>query len=284
MKVFITGINGYLGRSFSSYWQTRGHRVSGSARRPVEIPGVSRITVMHLGDPFDEGVFEGVDVLLHAAHDFTPGARERNLGGTQAWFDAAARRGVARQIFLSSHSSRPDAVSEYGRTKYQLERMFVDAGHSVLCPGLVVGNGGLLARQRGALLRTPIVPVIGKGDDPVALIGIDHFLDAANAVMEGNRTGVFRLFYEKQPNTREFVRAIKANAGQRALFLPISISVAVALARAVRALHLPIPVNPEQIRSLSLNRTAEWHSDLPSLLPGRSGEFTLEDALSRGRA
>ena len=44
---------------------------------------------------------------------------------------------------------------------------------------------------------------------------------------------------------------------------------------------LPIPVDPEQIRALQLNKRSEWRSDLPVLLPERDAEFQLNYALDR---
>jgi nucleoside-diphosphate-sugar epimerase len=131
-----------------------------------------------------------------------------------------------------------------------------------------MGAGGVYRKQRAALLRMPVVPVIGDGLQPTAVIRIEHFLDAATVVIEEERTGAFNLFYEKQPSYRDLVRAIKAEAGQRAIFLPIPAGLALALARAAEALHLPAPVKPDQIRALMGNRSAPWRSDLASLLPG----------------
>jgi nucleoside-diphosphate-sugar epimerase len=280
VNIFITGISGYLGGRLAAHFAARGHQVSGSARRPTELPYGCKTAVMSLGEPFAEAPFEGADVVIHTAHDFSPDAAERNVFGTRAWFEAAARCGVARQSFLSSHSSRADAPSDYGRIKFSLEQFFLDAGQSVLRPGLVIGNGGLFAKQRVALLRTPVMPVIDQGAEPVALVGIEHFLDAVTVILDLNRTGVFHLLYEEPPTSREYVRAVKANAGQRVLFLPISLKSAIAMARIVRALHLPIPVDPDQIQSLSLSHSAAWRSDLPELLPEKCGEFTLDHALT----
>jgi len=145
-------------------------------------------------------------------------------------------------------------------------------------PGLVIG-GGLFARQRAALLRTPIVPLIGAGQTPVAVIGIDHFLEALLALIEQNRPGLYRLFYEPQPSMREFVSAVKVAAGRRAHFLSLPAPVALFLVRAAQALGLPVPVNPDQVLAVFDARSAEAHSDLDTLLPEKRSQFTLAYAL-----
>jgi len=259
MRIFITGIGGFLGSALAKHLAARGHEVRGSKRNE-----------MHLGGPFDASVFAGTDVVIHCAHDFTTGARRKNVDGTRAWFDAAAAQGARLQVLLSSYSARSDADSEYGQTKFEMERIFPPTLQTVLRPGLVMGDGGLYRKQRAALLRMPVVPVIGDGLQPAAVIRIEHFLDAATVVIDGERTGAFNLFYEEQPNYRELVRAMKAEVGQRTIFLPIPAGVALALARAAEALHIPVPVKPGQIRALMGNRSAPWRSDLASLLPAGS--------------
>jgi nucleoside-diphosphate-sugar epimerase len=264
MKIFITGIGGFLGGALAAHLAARGHEVRGSRR-----------SEMQLGAPFDASVFAGTEVVIHCAHDFTAGARPRNVDGTRMWFDAAAAQGARLQVLLSSYSARPGADSEYGQTKFEMERMFQTRLQTslqtslqiVLRPGLVMGDGGLYRKQRAALLRMPVVPVIGDGLQPTAVIRIEDFLEAATVVIEGERTGAFNLFYEKQPSYRELVRAIKAEAGQRTIFVPIPAGLALALARAAEALHLPVPVKPGQIRALMGNQSAPWRSDLAGLLP-----------------
>jgi nucleoside-diphosphate-sugar epimerase len=250
MRIFITGIGGFLGSALAAHWSARGHEVRGSKRDE-----------MQLGGPFDASVFAGIDAVIHCAYDFTAGARRKNVEGTRAWFLAAAAQGARLQVLLSSYSARADADSEYGQTKFEMERMF----QTVLRPGLVMGDGGLYRKQRAALRRLPIVPVIGDGMQPTAVIRIEHFLEAATRVIEEERTGAFNLFYEKQPSFRELVRTMKG--GQRTIFLPIPAALALGLARAAEVLHLPIPMKAAQIRALMGNQSAPWHSDLPTLLP-----------------
>jgi nucleoside-diphosphate-sugar epimerase len=252
MRIFVTGIGGFLGSALAAHLAARGHEVRGSRR-----------SEMQLGGPFDASVFAGTDAVIHCAHDFTAGSRRKNVDGTRAWFDAAAAQGARLQVLLSSYSARSDADSEYGQTKFEMEGMF----QTVLRPGLVMGDGGLYRKQRAALVRMPVVPVIGDGLQPTAVIRIEHFLDAATVVIEGERTGAFNLFYEQQPSYRELVGAMKAEVGQRTMFVPIPAGLALALVRAAEALHLPVPVKPGQIRALMGNRSAPWRSDLASLLP-----------------
>ncbi len=253
MRIYVTAINGFLGSALAQHLRTRGHQLSGSTRR-----------VMELGRPFDSTVFESQDCVVHCAHDFAPGSSDRNIQGTKAWMKTAAELGVRQQVFVSSYAARPDAASEYGRVKYEIETLFLKRGYAVLRPGLVTGAGGLYQRQKAALLRSPIVPMIGAGSQPVATISLADFLQAATAVIEHNRAGPYNLFCEPMPSYREFVKQIRE--GRSTLFVPIPFPLALGLAHIVAALHLPIPVQPGQIRALASNATSPWRSDLEKLV------------------
>jgi nucleoside-diphosphate-sugar epimerase len=252
VRIFITAIGGFLGGALAAHLKARGHEVTGSTRRTME-----------LGRPFDSSVFERQDAVIHCAHDFTPGAHDANVAGTKAWIETAAALGVRHQIFLSSHAARADAAAEYGRTKHEIERLFLDRNYTVLRPGLVTGVGGLYARQRAALLGTPVIPMLGKGNQPVATVSLADFLTAATIVLEEKRTGAFNLFYDPMPTYRDFVSAVRKD--KRTMFLPIPIALALALAYLADWLRLPVPVKPGQIRALAANESSPWRSDLDRL-------------------
>ena len=108
MKILLTGASGFLGTSLRQHWQLRGHEVRDLGRR--------------LGEQLPAQLVEGCEAMVHLAHDFRRDAAERNREGTMAWFEAARRAGVRRQLFASSFSARADSPSLYGGTKYFIEQ------------------------------------------------------------------------------------------------------------------------------------------------------------------
>ena len=278
MTVFITAVGGFLGSRLAASFAARGYLVKGSVRRRSGCtdPNVSRLV---LGERFRSSVFAECDVLIHAAHDFTRGAAAINVEGTIAWAEAAASAGVTRQVFISSPSAQPDAPSEYGHVKYLLERWFLAAGHLVVRPGLVIGPGGLFGRQRTAVLRSPVVPLVGRGNQPTLVIAVDHFLDATARLVERGSPRGARLYYDDPLPMRAFVTALNQAAGRRTRIVTIPPAVAIGLAGIAGALRLPVPVTAEQIRTL-LRSAPPPASDLPELLPDRAHEFSLAYALA----
>jgi len=61
--------------------------------------------------------------------------------------------------------------------------------------------------------------------------------------------------------------------------VPVPAALAIASTRLAQALRLPIPVTPEQIRTLLHTPFESPPSDLPRLLPERAAEFSLGYAL-----
>ena len=150
MNIFITGLNRFIARRLSLWLSDRGHSITGTSRSSNDrFPSIA----WRLGDEIDRSVFANIDVIIHAAHDFTPGAKNTNVSGTIALEQAASASGVPRQIFISSLSTRPDAVSEYGQTKLAEEKYFLSRGHTVVRPGTVLGGlFGKLAGMMGGCL------------------------------------------------------------------------------------------------------------------------------------
>jgi NADH dehydrogenase len=183
--VFITGVRGFIGSSLACHLTAQGHEVYGSTSRnhPVEkLAQVPNLTTLDLRDPVLPETLEAVDAVFHCAHDFSAGQRV-NHDGTVAVARGADRFGVKRQVFVSSHSARPDAVSEYGRSKYALEQFFLEQKQLVVRPGLVAGGGGLFGRMIDRLLKARVVPLIAGGRDQVALVGVEDLCEAVCEVV-----------------------------------------------------------------------------------------------------
>ncbi|GAB6124853.1 NAD-dependent epimerase/dehydratase family protein [Humidesulfovibrio idahonensis] len=159
MHVFITGAGGFIGLALTRHFKSLGWRVSGSSHHEAglaQLTGLVDCAVrLDLSSTPPTALFLGCDAVVHCAYNPAPGSEEQNVRGTCGHFSAAAAAGVPYQLFMSSHSARPDAPGECGRTKYRLEQVFLAAGHAVVRPGLVVGEGGLYAKQRRPFCGSP---------------------------------------------------------------------------------------------------------------------------------
>ncbi len=267
MRVFLTGITGFLGASLARQWAERGHAVCGAAPDVTEgAPGMIRY---NLGDPLEPSVLAGVDVIVHGAYD-AAASYSTNYDGTILIYEAARSAAVARQIFISSYSARADAASEYGKLKYALERFFQAQGQSVVRPGLVIGNGGLFGRNMRKILASPVMPLLDGGRDQLPLIGIRDFTAAMTAILEEGRTGTYNLFDPSLVTMRALVRTVNTAAGHRALYLSISASLAEFMLSVCERCGIRLPVDRGNLRALKANQQPIHQSDLEGLVPGHA--------------
>ena len=90
-----------------------------------------------------------IDVLVHAAAEkhittgqaFSAYTREVNVGGALSVIDVAAKRLIPRVIALSTDKAC-EPYNFYGETKAEAEQLFLEAGHTVVRYGNVVGSSG----------------------------------------------------------------------------------------------------------------------------------------------
>lgn len=265
MKVFLTGVNGFLGSHLARHWASLGYEVRGAARHTPQTE-VSR-------------ALTGCDVVVHLAYDRAAGI-ERNVAGVKRAFAAAAEAGVPRQIFVSSYSARPDAVSEYGRLKYQLETFFLEQGQTVVRPGLVIGNGGLFARNMRKILKTPLVPLLDGGIDLIPVIAVEDLVLAMTILLRRER-GAYNLFNPELIAMRRFVTEIKRASGRRAVCIGIPLSLAAGALACASRLRIPLPIDLDNLRGLKQNQKCPYASDLESLVPEyRSFESMIQAAVA----
>lgn len=248
MTVYLTGASGFLGQALAAHWRVHGFVVRDSGRA-------------RLGEVLPDAAFAGCDAVIHLAHDFAPGAAERNRQGTIAWFDAAVRAGVQRQIFVSSFSARADSASVYGATKFAMEQTFLERGAMVVRPGLVVGNGGMFARMVGTLRRLPVAPLVLPDARSVAVISLEDFLAAMTRLLEGTETGAWNLFAPSLLTGREFAHAVWRGLAKRGVVLGVWPGLALGWLRLVGAER-----ELDSVRGQVANRVPVHRSNLQGLV------------------
>jgi nucleoside-diphosphate-sugar epimerase len=276
MKIFITGVGGFLGSRMGERCAARGHTVEGTSRNARE-PGIH---AWRLGEPFDAGWLAGSEVLIHCAYDRAE-SEGRNIQATETASVAGEQAGVSRQIFLSSYSARPDAVEPYGRIKQALERFFLERGYTVVRPGLVAGAGGLFARNVRQILRSPVMPLVNGGRDLIPLVSLDDFLTGMTALIECGGRGAYNLFHPELIPMRSFLAAVNRAGQHSALSFPVPAAVALAGLQVLRRMGVRLPVDENNLRALVRNQAPVHQSDLLAFVPRA---VAPEEAIARAVA
>ncbi|MBC7928514.1 MAG: NAD(P)-dependent oxidoreductase [Bryobacteraceae bacterium] len=259
MRILITAGSGFLGSHLTAAFRERGHEVSGTSRQP----GSGQIRFV-LGEDLDPGIALGYEAIIHTAHDFD--SAERTVSGTRRLFEVARSSGRPQQWYVGSYSARPDASSEYGQVKYAMERIFLDAGGSVIRPGLLIGNGGMFGRNLRFLMTAPAIPLLNGGRDKVPVLSINDAIRCIILLVENGHQGAWNLFHPHLPEMREIVDVVLAESGRRRpIVVPVPLPLALVAARFGARMRISLPFREDNIRSLQANQVRVHDSDMERL-------------------
>jgi nucleoside-diphosphate-sugar epimerase len=261
-SIVVTGGSGYLGSALVEHLLGRGHVVVSLVRpgRPAPLPRHSRHCVVEcaLGSVPSLETLRGCDGAVHAAYDFSvsdwDGIRRLNVDGSLALFRQFEAAGIRRVVFVSSRSAAAVSRSLYGRAKREVEEYCRAHGISVLRCGLVTssGTGGLYGMLKRIVVRAPIIPLIGKGDQPLFLVRIEDFCEATAHLL--NRPvpapELIELAFPQPFTLRQILERIAASRGVKRVFLPIPVGCIRIALRALAGLRIPLAFREDNLNGL----------------------------------
>lgn len=268
MNILIIGCSSFIGMALGPYLSAAGHTVCGTfksmAFRTVQCGWLTQKFHYELGGSIEQTMFDDVDLVLHLAHDFRPGTSGITTRGTKELYGTAKQMGVDRQLFFSSCSARPDALSEYGQTKHALEGFFRERNGTIVRPGLVLGQGGLYKRMVGLLQKLPLIPLPDHGGMMVPVIDEQTLCQAVAAIIGAPRTdsAPYKLFHPEQVTLKRLLRLTATVLGRQPLFVPLPCRLFMMPLIGLARLGIPTPLSVDNLKGLMMNRGAAEHSDL----------------------
>ncbi len=280
MRIFVTGIGGFIAGHLAAHLRADGHIVFGSTSRPVRDGSEARIRHWKLGDSVDESLIGEAEVVVHCAHDFTPRSLQRNVEGTLALAELARKQGVVRQFFMSSLSARPDARTEYGKAKFETESEFLRLGDIVVRPGTALGPGGLFGRIAGLVARLPAVPLLDGGRTPMTVIGIHDLCRALSSILRERAPAEFNLYYPEKITLRELLETLCRQTGRRVALVPVPSALLLPPLILARTLGIKLPLDVENLKGFLRAQEPVHASNLESVLgPSAPIESVLRESL-----
>jgi nucleoside-diphosphate-sugar epimerase/predicted dehydrogenase len=218
-KILVTGATGFLGSRLIEVLSERGYQVRALARKLSDIAKLKGLNVeIFFGDVANmdslKPVFEGVDMVVHAAADTSGREDESELStiqGTKNVVDLCRHSKVKKLIYISSCSVYgvadykkgqivteesalerfPEKRGYYSDAKLKAEEIITsamaegDLPIACLRPGTIFGPGGeIFTPMMGFALGSRLFGIIGNGKFVLPLVYIDNLVDAIIATVE----------------------------------------------------------------------------------------------------
>lgn len=249
-QVFVTGGSGFVGTAVLNTLAQDGFGIHALTNRKAVLsktPGGN--AVQHFeGSLFDPAVLDagmrGCDAVIHLVGIIMENPAkgitfERiHYEGTVAVVDAAKRNQIRRYVQMSALGARPNAASEYHKTKFKAEEYVRASGldATIFRPSLIHGPGGefmkmeaMWARKRAPapLFFQPFMPYFGGSS--AGLLQPIFVDDVARAFVESlsNRSSIGKVYPIGGPDriTWPQMHEIVAEAvvGHRRLVAPIPV-------------------------------------------------------------
>jgi NADH dehydrogenase len=271
--VLITGASGFLGRACCAAFTRAGFQVRALVRNPAafvdETAARGGVFRCDLPDVIDTRAFEAEPrALVHCAYETrsaSPGeARRTNLAGTEALVRLGRQSGVRQLVFVSSMAAHEDAASVYGKTKYQLEKLFDPVRDSVVKPATIVGDGGVFQRTREMLRRLPVLPLF-YADRRLQTVWIEDVCQGLVQTVERSIGGTVLLAHPESTPMREFYAAIAALDALTLRMCPFPGDLALFGIRLLERIGLRPPISSDNLLGIRHLRHFDPVADLARL-------------------
>jgi NADH dehydrogenase len=168
-RVFVTGGSGFVGSSVIDELLSRGYQVNALVnRRKLDRADVQSIPGGLFNDKaLDEGI-QGCDAVIHLVGIIMERPSKgitferMHFEGTRRVVDATRRNSVKRYVHMSALGTRPGAVSNYHRTKYQAEEYVRASGldWTIFRPSFIHGARGEFMQMETKWARRKAPPFL----------------------------------------------------------------------------------------------------------------------------
>ena len=225
--ILVTGANGFVGRNLVRRLQKDGTAVRALVRNAAKAARLRDLGAELVdGDISNlsslEAAMKGCAKVIHLVGIIqeAPGVTFKgvHVDGTRNLLEAAKKEGVRHFIYQSALGSRPNAKSQYHRTKWEAEELVRASGlpFTILRPSLIYGPGDLFTTRLAETIRlSPVLPVIGTGQSKVQPIFIDDVNECIQKISTSDSylNEMYEIGGPEQLTYEEVTKAIAAALG-----------------------------------------------------------------------
>jgi nucleoside-diphosphate-sugar epimerase len=281
--VAITGATGFLGSALTNLFLKKDWNVVSLTRKPSTIKN-SRLSFRpyDIEKPLDSHALKNVDYVIHAAYvkqGQNKNALDLNIVGAKNLIAAVKKSGVEHVVFISSMSAHEDAISVYGKQKLAIEKLFAKLPHAtVVRPGLIVGNGGIVRDMSQFMKTKHLVPLVDGGKQPLQVIAIDDLAASLYAILDKSLTGRFIVATPEVYTYKSFYRGLANHLKTPVLFVPVPYSLLSAAFKVLQLMHISMDIGGDNLKGLKKLTSMPSAKDMKKIGVVPAG---LEESLSR---
>ena len=201
-KCIITGANGVIGKYISNYLKKRNWKI-------IKISSKKRkgciFYKLNSSIKFNIDKIKKADVLIHCAYDFKIRSwheiKKININGSEKIFNLAKSASIKKIINVSSLSSFNKAESNYGKAKFQIEKIGKKYNVINLRCGLIKSKDSKLYSKIYSLSKKIFIfPLIGKGDQKLHLLKLNDLAKFILRIESYDKKLSSNTFYVANPN------------------------------------------------------------------------------------
>lgn len=279
MRIGVTGASGFIGRELVSFLSPR-HQVIALQRNSTSAMKNVEQRKFDLTDEMTFANISGADVLIHCAFIKSgkehPDATQQNIKSTLRLAEICRQEKI-HFIFLSTMSAHSASLSEYGRHKFEIEKLLDTSSAAILKLGLVIGkSGGLFNNIKSVIEKSAVVPLIDGGNQPIQTLHVSEVCKLTERIAEQKTTGIYNIGTPEVYTMKYLYEQIAANLHKRLRFISVPYPLMKLMLSISEKAGLNLPVTSENLLGLKQLKAFETKSDLDKL---QFKLLSLEEAL-----
>jgi len=183
--ILVTGATGFVGSHLIKRLRKDNVAVRALVRNPAKAKVLADLGVeLASGDISDpaslDAAMKGIERVIHLVGIIQEGRgftfKSVHVDGSRNLLAASKKANIKQFFHQSALGTRPDAKSDYHKTKWEAEELVRKSGipFTILRPSLIYGPGDLFTVRLAEMIRlSPVLPVIGSGRSMVQPIFIE---------------------------------------------------------------------------------------------------------------
>lgn len=267
-SLIITGANGFIGEELVKHFYDRAWNIKALIHSSPanKLQGVEYVHY-NIEEQINEALFDGADYLIHCSYlryEKNKNSDQLNVNGTKALIDSCRKKNI-KPVFLSSFSAHEAAVSHYGKTKLECEKLFDPSKDLIFKTGFVIGHKGLSGEIINRIRQSKFFPLVGGGSQPIQTIAIDDLCLLIEKALNDNIFGSFHAGEHEAVSLKMFYREIATQLNKKIVFVPVPLSLLYIVCKLSESIGLKLPVSSENVLGLKHLIKFDTREDLKKL-------------------